>query len=92
MKRIIIQNFLLLAIGVLGISCSNKLDTNEEKVKQAFIKSRGIKPELFSFSEIKFLRNVTVEDSINYFLQASDEIIKLHNETEQKLNDWISLN
>lgn len=93
MKRFIILKSTLLILTFLGISCSgsNSFDGDGEKVKSAFIKSRGIKPELFSFSEIKFIRNVTVEDSINHFLGATDKIIKAHDETLRKLNDWISL-
>ncbi len=92
MKRII-RIYFLFTITILGISCSNSANFtgDEEKVKNAFIKSRGIKPELFSFSEIRLIRDVTVEDSINYFLGSTNEIIKAHDETLQKLNDWISL-
>ena len=91
MKRIIILNFLLLTLSVLTMSCSPRFDGDEEKAKNAFIKSHGIKPELLSFSEIKLIRNVTVEDSINYFLGATGEIIKAHDETLKKLNDWVAL-
>jgi hypothetical protein len=91
MKQIIILNCLLLAMLTTGISCSGSNNGDEEKVKTAFIKSRGIRPELFSFSEIKLVRDVTVEDSINYFLGSTDAITKAYDETLQSLNGWIAL-
>jgi hypothetical protein len=91
MKRTIALYFIFLVLPIVAISCSASLDADGEKVKTAFIKSRGLRPEFVSFSEIKLVRNVTAEDSINYFLETTDNITKDYNETLQAIVHWTEL-
>lgn len=91
MKRIIILNYLLLTLPIITFACSESFDDDGEKVKTAFIQTRGINPKFTTFSEIKFIRNVTVQDSINDFLEATDEIISDYNSTLQGINHWTEL-
>lgn len=91
MKYFLIPNSILIILSLITISCSTSTNVDEEKVKSAFLKSRGFKTELVSFTEIKLIRNITAQDSINILLKASDEIIKDHDATMQKINEWTEL-
>jgi hypothetical protein len=90
MKRII-RLCILFTITILGISCSNSASFNgdEEKVKNVTTKCYKYPAGTMNFTEIKLIRNITVQDSINYFLKYSDEIINDHDAAVQKLNTWI---
>lgn len=93
MKRIIILNSTLLIGAIIGLGCSssNNFSGDEEKVKNVTIQAyaRNYKPSTMNITAIKLLQNITVEDSMNYFLQYSDEIIHDHDAAVQKLNYWL---
>lgn len=91
MKQFFILNSILIVLSGVAMSCSTSVNGDSEKVKSAFIKSRSIKAQLVSFTEVKFIRNVTVQDSINLLLKTSDEIIKDHDATMQKIKEWTAL-
>ena len=85
-----ILHSVLFATGILGISCTNNSFTgDEEKVKNVTTKSLNYPSGTMNFTEIKLIRNITVQDSINYFLKYSDEIVHDHEAAIQKLNSWL---